>query len=107
VVASSEAARIVAAAPIDAGVLGNNPHIAYSNQAYKGYAIAEASGGDLKVSYRAVRDTRLEQSSAFTLRRFRVERGRPHVIDDGGPLPLPEPAAPGPIEPELAPSDRH
>lgn len=87
-------------------MLGNNPQIAYSNQAYKGYAIAEATGGDLNVSYRAVHDTRAADSSAFMLRRFHVERGRPLVIDDGGPLPLPAPAAPGAIAPGLVPGDQ-
>jgi alkaline phosphatase D len=102
-VASGEAERVAAAAAIDAGALGNNPQLAYSNQAYKGYAIVAASGGDLRVSYRAVRDTRKPESSVFTLRRFHVERGRAIVIDDGGPIPLPEPAAPGPVPPSLAP----
>ena len=105
-VASTEPERIAAAAPIDAGALGNNPQLTYSNQAYKGYAIVEASGGDLRVSYRAVRDTRLAESQVFTLRRFRVERGRPIVIDEGGPLPLPAPAPPGPIPPEHVPGDQ-
>jgi alkaline phosphatase D len=102
-VASSEAERVAAAAAIDAGALGNNPQLTYSNQAYKGYAIVEASGGDLRVTYRAVRDSRMPESSVFTLRRFHVERGRPTVIDDGGPLPLPQAAAPGPIPPEQVP----
>ena len=38
-----------AAAPVDAGVLGNNPHMEFSNQAYKGYAIVTANRDDLRV----------------------------------------------------------
>jgi hypothetical protein len=36
--ASTEAQRVAAAAPADAAVLANNPHMAYANQAYKGYS---------------------------------------------------------------------
>ena len=40
--ASTETERVAAAAPADAAVLANNPHLAYANQAYKGYCILEA-----------------------------------------------------------------
>ena len=83
--ANSEAERIAAAAPLDAAVRASNPQIVYSNQAYKGYALVEA-GADLRVTYQAVRDARQPASDVFTLRRFRVESGRPAVIDEGGPL---------------------
>jgi alkaline phosphatase D len=103
-VADSEPERVAAAAPLDAGVLANNPQIAYSNQAYKGYGILEASGGDLRVSLRAVRETRREPSDAFTLRRFRVESGHPVVIDDGGVVGMPAAAAFGPMPRDQAPA---
>jgi hypothetical protein len=84
-------------------VLGNNPQIVYSNQAYKGYGLVEATADELRVSYRAVRETRRQTSEAFTLRSFRVAAGEPAVIDDGGPLPLPTPAPPGPLPDRLKP----
>ena len=102
-VADSETERVAAAAAIDAAVLGNNPQIVYSNQAYKGYGLVEANADELRVQYRAVRETRRQPSGAFTLRSFRVEAGRAAVIDDGGPLPLPAPAAPGPLPDRLKP----
>ena len=101
--ASSEAERLAAAAVADAFLLGNNPQLTYSNQAYKGYGLLEASNAELKVTYRAVRDARPAGSPVFTLRRFRVERGRPVVIDEGSPMPLPAPSAPGPLPTRLVP----
>ncbi|MBA2636693.1 MAG: alkaline phosphatase D family protein, partial [Solirubrobacterales bacterium] len=92
--ARTEPERNAAAAPFDAAVLALNPQITYANQAYKGYAILEASRGDLRVDYRAVRDARDPNSDVFRLRRFRVQAGRPIVIDEGGPVPLPDPALP-------------
>ena len=47
--ASTETERVAAAAPADAAVLANNPHLAYANQAYKGYCIVEAGAGQLDV----------------------------------------------------------
>ena len=56
--ASTEAERIAAAAPADAAVLANNPHLAYANQAYKGYCILEAGADRLDVRYQAVHEQR-------------------------------------------------
>jgi alkaline phosphatase D len=98
--ASDEAQRVAASTPVDAAVLGNNPQMVYSNQAYKGYALVEA-GEQLRVRYRAVHDTRLKDSSSFTLRSFHVDPGRAAVIDDGGPVPLPAPAPPATAPPTL------
>jgi len=78
-IADREPERVAVAAPSDAAVLANNPHMAYSNQAYKGYGILEA-GADLRVSYRAVSETRRRAHRAFTLKRFRVAKGRPVVL---------------------------
>ena len=85
--ASTETERVAAAAPADAAVLANNPHLAYANQAYKGYCILEAGAGRLDVRYQAVHEQRDPDSGVFTLRRFRVDSGQPVVIDQGGPLP--------------------
>jgi alkaline phosphatase D len=85
--ASTEAQRVAAAAPADAAVLANNPHMAYANQAYKGYCILEAGAGRLDVRYQAVHEHRDPASGVFTLRRFRVDSGQPVVIDEGGPPP--------------------
>jgi hypothetical protein len=48
-------------------------------------------------------ETRRQPSEAVTLRSFRVEAGRAAVIDDGGPVTLPAPAAPGPLPDRLKP----
>jgi len=85
--ADTEPERVAAAAPVDAAALANNPHMVYANEAYKGYGIVEARGDELRVTYRAVRETRRQPSDAFTLRSFHVEAGRAAVIDDGGPAP--------------------
>jgi alkaline phosphatase D len=102
--AVGEAERVAAAAAADAAVLANNPQITYSNQAYKGYGILEAGGDELRVRNRAVRDARRPDSDVFTLRRFRVESGRAVVIDEGGPVTVPAPGAPGPLPPRLVPT---
>jgi alkaline phosphatase D len=102
-VAVSEPERIAAATPIDAGAMGNNPHLAYANQAYKGYAIVTAGRDELRVRYRAVRDSRLPESDVFTLRRFTVRAGEPVIAEQDGPLPLPAPSAPGPLAPDQVP----
>ena len=102
-VADTEPERVAAATATDAAVLANNPQIVYSNQAYKGYGLVDASADELRVSYRAVRETRREPSEAFTLRSFRVVAGEPEVIDDGGPVPLPAPATAGPLPDRLKP----
>jgi hypothetical protein len=68
-------------------VLADNAHLAYANQAYKGYCILEAGAGQLDVRYRAVHEQRDPHSGVFTLRRFRGDSGQPVVIDQGGPLP--------------------
>ena len=81
--ARSERERVVAAAGVDALVRRNNPHIAYANQAYKGYALVEARPDELLVRLRAVRETRVRPSPSFTLRTLRVERGEPEVQDLG------------------------
>jgi alkaline phosphatase D len=86
--ASTETQRVAAAAPADAAVLANNPHMAYANQAYKGYCVLEAGAGQLSVRYQAVHEHRDPDSGVFTLRRFRVDAGQPVVIDEGGPAPL-------------------
>jgi alkaline phosphatase D len=97
--ATSEAERTAAAAPADAAVLGNNPQLVYSNQAYKGYALVEA-GEALRVRYRAVHESRQADSGVFELRSFRVEPGAAAVIDEGGPVPLPAPSPPAPAPPD-------
>ena len=84
--ASTEAERIAAAAPADAAVLANNPHLAYANQAYKGYCIVEAGAGARRALPGGPRAAR-PGSGVFTLPRFRVDSGQPVVIDEGGPLP--------------------
>ena len=70
----------------DSGVRANNPHIKYSNQDFKGYGVLEARSDELRVDFRAVRDTKTRRSRVFTLQRFRVIRGRPQVEVLGPPL---------------------
>lgn len=76
---SAERDRNGLALPIDLAVWLNNPHIRFSNQSYKGYGLLRATRQELRVSYRAVHDTRLATSTAFTLATFRVRRGRARV----------------------------
>jgi alkaline phosphatase D len=85
--ASDETRRVALATAADAAVLADNPQLVFSNQAYKGYAILEASSDALAVRYRAVHEQRDAGSGVFTLRSFRVDAGRPAIIDEGGPQP--------------------
>ncbi len=78
--------RLVLAKLSDSGVRANNPHIKYSNQDFKGYGVLEARRDELRVDFRAVRDTQRRRSQVFTLQRFRVRRGRPQVEVLGPPL---------------------
>jgi len=76
---TGEGGRDAAAIPADAVVLADNPHMTYSNQSSKGYAVLEARADELRVEYRGVRTTQLPQSAPFTLARFRVPRGTAQV----------------------------
>jgi hypothetical protein len=96
--ASTEEQRVAAAAGADAAVLGNNPQMVYSNQANKGNGLLEA-GAAPRVRYQAVHDARKQDSTVFTLRRFRVDAGRAAIVDEGGPIALPAPSAPLPAPP--------
>ncbi len=82
----NEEQRLLLAGLSDANVRANNPHIKYSNQDFKGYAVVEARPNELRVAYRAVRNTNTPKSSVFTLRSFRVPLNQPRVQDLGGPL---------------------
>lgn len=102
--ASRESDRRAVAAPIDGLVLNINRHMAYSNQAYKGYGIVTAAPSELTVEYRAVRDTRsLLDTSTFSLATFRVPRGIATVERTSSAYPL-APRRSGPLPPELAPT---
>jgi phosphodiesterase/alkaline phosphatase D-like protein len=76
---TGEGGRDAAAIPADATVLANNPHMVYSNQSSKGYAVLEARPDELRVEYRGVRTTQQPTSVPFTLARFRVPRGTAQV----------------------------
>lgn len=76
---AGENGRDAAAIPGDAAVLANNPHMVYSNQSTKGYAVVEARPGELRVDYRGVRTTQQQTSTPFTLASFRVPRGAAQV----------------------------
>ena len=76
----------VLAALSDANVRANNPHIKFSNQEFKGYGVLEARPDELRVNFRAVRDTDKRRSQVFTLQRFRVQRNQPRVEVLGPPL---------------------
>jgi len=71
--------RDAVAAPSDTGVLAVNPHIRYSNQSVKGYAVMEARPDELRVTYRGARTTQADTADVFDLARFRVQRGQPRV----------------------------
>jgi alkaline phosphatase D len=84
-----ERTKNAAARVLDPLLRGANPHLRFSNSAYKGYAIAEATRDALHVEYRAVREPRREDSAVFTLARFEVPRG----------VPIPHQVASGPVAP--------
>jgi alkaline phosphatase D len=77
----------------NAQVRSNNPHIKYSNQSRKGYAIMSTGGNadrDLRVEYRAVCNVRdKDDKSVVTLARFQVARGEkaPQVTGDADATP--------------------
>ena len=48
----------------------------------KGYAVVECTADDLRVRFRAPRTVAEPESEIFDLRRFRVARGTPEVLDD-------------------------
>lgn len=74
-----ERTRNAAAGVLDPILRAANPHLRYSNSAYKGYGVAEASADALRVEYRAVREPRKADSAVFSLARFEVPRGNPIV----------------------------
>ncbi|MBO9534630.1 MAG: alkaline phosphatase D family protein [Solirubrobacteraceae bacterium] len=84
-----ERSRNAAAKVLDPILRGANPHLRFSNSAYKGYGIAVASSDALRVEFRAVREPREEQSAVFTLAKFEVPRG----------VPIPNQVASGPVAP--------
>ncbi len=87
--------RETAALLTDQAVYANNPHIRYSDQAFKGYGVLEARRDELRVEYRKAATTQKPRSRVSTLQRFRVETGVPRVevVDPPltGPQPLPMP----------------
>ena len=80
--------------PSDAGVLANNPHIKYSNQAFKGYAVLEARPDELLVEYRSPRTIKRDRSEVFTLQGFRVRSGEARVQPEGAVLERRPPRSP-------------
>ncbi|MDO9356703.1 MAG: alkaline phosphatase D family protein [Solirubrobacteraceae bacterium] len=77
--AKNEGQRNAAAKVLDPIIKGPNAHLRYSNSAYKGYGIATATVGELRVEFRAVRDPRDAASEVFSLAKFVVPRGRATV----------------------------
>ncbi len=73
--ATTESTRNAAAKVLDPLIRGANPHLRYSNSAYKGYGLAEARTDGLRVEYRAVRDPRKADAGVFSLAKFVVPRG--------------------------------
>jgi alkaline phosphatase D len=55
-----------------------NPHLKYDEQKSRGYAVAEASAGELRVEFVKV-DALRRSTEAQTLARFRVAAGNPRV----------------------------
>ncbi len=79
---SDEALRNGIAEIVDPLALGLNPHMNFANTSYKGYGLAEVGKDSMKVKFRATRDTRFENSQAFTLASFTVKNGDPNVYRD-------------------------
>ncbi len=90
-----EGLRDITALIGDEGVVKrNNPHIKFSNQSFKGYAVLEARPDELLVEYRAPRTVKSPSSSVFTLQGFRVENGVPRVEPAGAVLERRPPRVP-------------
>ncbi|MBJ7331579.1 MAG: alkaline phosphatase D family protein [Solirubrobacteraceae bacterium] len=104
--ASNERDRRAVSRTIDGLVLANNPHMAYSNQAYKGYGLLTASSQELRVEYRAARDIRSAKPDVFRLAEFRVPRGIARVERTFSAYPL-APRGSGPLPAHLSPSAIH
>ncbi len=77
--ATTESTRNAAAKVLDPLLRSANPHLKYSNSAYKGYGLAEVTSGALKVQFRAVREVRKADAQVFTLARFEIPRGQATV----------------------------
>jgi phosphodiesterase/alkaline phosphatase D-like protein len=65
-------------------ILTNNPHMVYTDQYHKGYAVLEARPDQLSVRYRAPRTIKEATSEVFTLQDFRVPAGSATVERLGG-----------------------
>ena len=59
--------------------LAENPHFVFADGQYRGYGLAEFTPQRLVTTLRAVRDATRADSDAFTLARFEVAAGRPHI----------------------------
>ncbi len=95
-----ERSRNAAARVLDPILRSANPHLRFSNSAYKGYAIAEARSDALRVEYRAVREPRRADSAVFTLAAFQVPRGQATVnqVASGAVAPAARSGAPSRAE---------
>jgi len=78
-IAAEEHQRVAAALFLDLLIASQNPHMAFSDQAYKGYGILKATTRGLDVEYRAVHDARQPRSKVFSLARFHVDHATPQV----------------------------
>ena len=72
------------AAGLEQLILTNNPHMVYTDQYHKGYAVLEARQDQLSVRYRAPRTIKEKTSEMFTLQDFRVQAGSATVERLGG-----------------------
>jgi alkaline phosphatase D len=70
-----------AALPHDstAARLGDYPHVHFFDSRKRGYAYAGVDDGKMNVYFRAISDAADPNASAFTLRSFTIENGRPGV----------------------------
>ena len=82
------------ALPSDSAVLASNPHIKFSNQAFKGYGVVEARTDELLVEYRSPRTIKEPRAETFTLEGFRVAAGSPAVEPRGAVLDRTPPRLP-------------
>jgi alkaline phosphatase D len=59
--------------------LAENPHFVFGDAQYRGYGLAEFTPAGLTTTLRAVRDVTRPDSDVFTLARFAVAEGQPHL----------------------------
>ena len=65
-------------------IMAANPHLTYAQFRHRGYAVLEATPGELRVDFKAVRTVAEPRSERFLARSFTVARGSTVPVPTGG-----------------------